>query len=261
MQLFGHFCISLALSLSSTLPLFTLSFSFMLHPFFPLSPLSSATGLLAVCHHLKEHQVPLSGRLHIAKHRGMETVQTLFHSHTHICARTCTFEGQPNMNKSVIQPKQTRQPEYRTNLASALPCRSTALLTSWGNCWGHRKPIAKHRFSRCINDPWPREEHFIVPHPEPMPRPRHGQPSAGGRWSRDMSSQGLQGLHPHRVHSETTSRDTSGWAQTPVLALRFRSKTSTEAVLYERGKNESNSKGGMWLYYNITEIMCVVLWS
>ena len=42
-------------------------------------------------------------------------------------------------------------------------------------------------------------------------------------------------------------------------SLCFRSKISTEAVLYKRGKNESNSKEGMWSHYNITKIMCVVL--
>lgn len=48
--------------------------------FFPSLQLQ---GFLAVCHHLKEHQVPLFGTLHIAKHWGMETIQTLFLSHTH----------------------------------------------------------------------------------------------------------------------------------------------------------------------------------
>lgn len=55
--------LSLSLPLSSPLPLFTPSFSFMLHLLFPLSVLSLATGLLAVCHHLKAHQVPVSGSL------------------------------------------------------------------------------------------------------------------------------------------------------------------------------------------------------
>lgn len=120
----------LSLPMFSTLPLFTLPFSFMLHVFFSFFPLSSAAGLLAVCH-LKEHQVPFSGRLYLAKHRGMEAVQTLFLSHTQIYACTCTLLGQPNVNKSVIQLKQTSDKLHIcTNLASALPCHSTELLTS-----------------------------------------------------------------------------------------------------------------------------------
>lgn len=98
-----HFCISLSLflCLSSSLPLLTLSSS--IHAIFPLFPLSAATGLLAVCHHLTEHQVPLSGRLYIAKHQGMKTVQ-LSLSHTHISVCTCTLESQPSMNKSEAGP-------------------------------------------------------------------------------------------------------------------------------------------------------------
>lgn len=80
------------------LTLFILFFPFMFHLLFFLFSLYSATGLLAVCHHLKEHQVPFSGRLYIAKHRGMESVQTLFLFHTQIYACTCTLKCQPNMN-------------------------------------------------------------------------------------------------------------------------------------------------------------------
>lgn len=60
---------------------------FLIHAsyLFPLSPLSSATGLLAVCHHLKEHQVPLSGKAAHSKTQGHgDRPNTLSLSHTHI---------------------------------------------------------------------------------------------------------------------------------------------------------------------------------
>ena len=262
MGTFVFLSVSLSLSLSLSVFYFTSLHSFFLiHAsfFFPRLPSLQLQGFWLYVIFWKSIRFHSLARLYGAKQRGMETVQTLFLSHTHICACICTLEGQPKMNKSVIQLKQTHvNLKICTNLASALPCHSQ-LLTSWGNCWGHRKPTAKHRFSRCINDPWPREEHFIVPHPEQMPRPRHGQPSAGGRWSQHEFKRSPEKDKIY-ILTDTVSGETSGWADSSPCAT-FQKQNINRGSSILSGKIKSNSKGGMWLYYNITEIMCVVLWS
>lgn len=115
---------------------------------------------------------------------------------------------------------------------------SGELVTPGGNCWGHRKPTAKHRFSRCINEPL--TERWALYTTEPIPRAVDGQPSVGGCWSPETGFERSRRWSLRRFWF--CSDAASG--ETPVLVLHFRSKTSTEAVLYKHRKNKSNSKRG-----------------
>lgn len=95
-----HFCVSLSLFLC--LSLLNLPSSFMM--FFLLS---LATGLLAVFHHLTEHQVALSGRLYIANHsrHGDD-------SHISVSEHEYSRVSPGWQQKCDTAQTKTRQPEY-----------------------------------------------------------------------------------------------------------------------------------------------------
>lgn len=141
--------------------------------FSPLLSLSTATGLLAVCQHLTEHQVPLSGKLYIAKHRGYGHHPTLALTHTHtisVCVHAHSGSTQHVQKCDTLKQTHinlnTHNPCFRP---PASPATEPGFWLLKGNSWGQRKPAAKHRFSRCINDLWWSEECFIEPHSKPTP--------------------------------------------------------------------------------------------
>ncbi|XP_029348777.1 uncharacterized protein LOC115035198 [Echeneis naucrates] len=179
--------------------------------------LASGKGLLAACHHLKEHQVPLSGRLRTAKHRGMERVQNSFSPTRRY---RCTYMDAPRSARSPSSrllaeiAEGTRKPQLNT-------CSHGALTTP-----GCEKSTSRYHIQGPCQDQATASQ------------------EQGGRRSRDGSSKGLRGQIRSAPSPCSLCSSVKRNFRLPSLCFSFRGKTSTEAAPCKRCKNGRNSKKG-----------------